>query len=325
MRALALVAALAAGSAACPGGAAAQANADAIAWLQRIYSSTERLSYTGTFVYQHGEQVESSRITRIVDASGVHERLETLDGTPREIVRVNEEVRCYFPQTMTVKVERQADTKPFPAMRVDARELAPYYAIRKGETERIAGYDCQSIVLEPKDRLRYGHKIWADLGTGMLVKAKTFNEKNEVVEQFTFTQLQIGGRIERDQVKSRFAGKGRDWRVERAAMVPADLERGGWLLRSLPAGYRKITEMKRNLGASADVGHIVLSDGLAAMSVFIEPLAAKPSPGPLGPSRQGAVNVYTRMLDGYLVTVVGEVPAESVRLIANTLEYRRPQ
>ncbi|MGH8698679.1 MAG: sigma-E factor regulatory protein RseB domain-containing protein, partial [Burkholderiales bacterium] len=93
MRALVLAAALAAGSVACPGGAAAQANADAISWLQRIYRSTERLSYTGTFVYQHGDQVESSRITRIVDASGVHERLETLDGTPREIVRVNEEVK----------------------------------------------------------------------------------------------------------------------------------------------------------------------------------------------------------------------------------------
>jgi sigma-E factor negative regulatory protein RseB len=325
MRALVLAAALAAGSAACPDGAAAQENADAISWLQRIYRSTERLSYTGTFVYQQGEQVESSRITRIVDASGVHERLEALDGTPREIVRVNEEVRCYLPQTMTVKVERQASTTPFPAMRAEARELAPYYDIRKGETERIAGYDCQSIILEPKDKLRYGHKLWADLATGMLVKAKTFNEKHEVVEQFTFTQLQIGGRIERDQVKSRFAGKGRDWRVESAATVPADLASHGWLLRSLPAGYRKITEMKRNLGASVDVGHIVLSDGLAAMSVFIEPLAAKPSLGPLGLSRQGAVNVYTRKLDGYLVTVVGEVPAESVKRIANTLEYRRPQ
>jgi len=325
MRAVVLAAALAAGSAVCSGGAAAQPNADAISWLQRIYRSTERLSYTGTFVYQHGEQVETSRITRIVDASGVHERLETLDGTPREIVRANEEVKCYLPQTMTLKVERQLDTKPFPAMRADARELAQHYRIRKGETERIAGYDCQAIILEPKDKLRYGHKIWADLATGMLVKAKTFNEKHEVVEQFAFTQLQIGGRIEKDQVKSRFAGKGRDWRVERAAMVAADLTSDGWLLGSLPAGYRKVTEMKRNLGASVDVGHIVLSDGLAAVSVFIEPLAAKPSLGPLGLSRQGAVNVYTRKLDSYLVTVVGEVPAESVKLIANTLEYRRPQ
>jgi len=324
MRSVVLAAVLVAGSAAYPAPTPAQGDAEAIGWLRGIYRATERLSYTGTFVYQHGEQVETSRITRIVDASGVHERLEALDGTPREIVRVNEEVKCYLPQTMTLKVDRQIDTRPFPAMRADASELADRYTIRKGETERIAGYDCQAIVLEPRDNLRYGHKLWADLKTGMLVKAKTFNEKNEVVEQFAFTQLQIGGKIEKDQVKSRFAGKGRDWRIETAGVVPVDLTSHGWLLRSLPPGYRKITEMKRSVGTRADVGHIVVSDGLAAVSVFIEPLAGQLRQGPRGLSRQGAVNVYTRTVDDYLVTVVGEVPAESVRLIADALEHRRP-
>jgi sigma-E factor negative regulatory protein RseB len=224
-----------------------------------------------------------------------------------------------------MKVERQLDTRPFPAMRADPRELAQHYDIRKGGTERIAGHDCQSIVLEPKDNLRYGHKLWADVNSGMLVKAKTFNEKREAIEQFAFTQLQVGGRIDKDQVKSRFAGKGRDWRVESNDMVAADLARHGWLLKSLPPGYRKVTEMKRNVGTSVDVGHIVLSDGLAAVSVFIEALGEKSSQSPLGLSRQGAVNVYTRKLDSYLVTVVGEVPAESVRLIAQNVEYRRPE
>jgi sigma-E factor negative regulatory protein RseB len=325
MRALVVAAALAVGGAVGATGAHGQPPVDAIGWLQRIYTATERLSYTGTFVYQHGERVETSRVTRIVDASGVHERLETLDGTPREILRINEQVTCYLPQTMTMKVERQLDTRPFPAMRADPRVLAEHYNIRKGGTERIAGHDCQSIVLEPKDNLRYGHRLWADVSTGMLVKAKTFNEKGEAIEQFAFTQLQVGGRIDRDQVKSRFAGKGRDWRVESNDMVAADLARHGWLLKSLPPGYRKVTEMKRNVGATVDVGHIVLSDGLAAVSVFIETLGDKASQAPLGLSRQGAVSVYTRKLDGYLVTVVGEVPAESVKLIAQNVEYRRPQ
>ena len=324
MRALVFAAVLAAGGAVGPARAQSEPAGDAMGWLQRIYAATERLSYTGTFVYQHGERVETSRITRIVDASGVHERLETLDGAPREILRVNEQVTCYLPQTMTVKVERQVDTRPFPAMRADPREIALYYNVRKGGSERIAGHDCQAIVLEPKDNLRYGHKLWADVNSGMLVKAKTFNEKGEAIEQFAFTQLQVGGRIDREQVKSRFAGKGRDWRIESNDMVAADLARHGWLLKSLPAGYRKITEMKRNVGASVDVGHIVVSDGLAAVSVFIEALGEKAAPGPLGLSRQGAVNVFTRKLDSYLVTVVGEVPAESVKLIAQNVEYRRP-
>ncbi len=325
MRSLVVAVAVAASAAVGGTGALAQTGPDAIGWLQRIYAATERLSYTGTFVYQHGGQVETSRITRVVDAGGVNERLETLDGTPREILRVNDQVTCYLPQTMTMKVERQLDTRPFPAMRAHPRELAENYHIRKAETERIAGHDCQAIVLEPKDNLRYGHKLWADVSTGMLVKAKTFTDRNEVVEQFAFTQLQIGGRIDREQLKSRYAGKGRDWRVESNGMVAADLAGNGWLLKALPAGYRKVTEMKRNVGANADVGHIVVSDGLAAVSVFIEPLGDKLNQAPLGPSRQGAVNVYTRKLEAYLVTVVGEVPAESVKLIAHNVEYRRPQ
>jgi sigma-E factor negative regulatory protein RseB len=325
MRSLARAATVAAGAVLWATAVLGQPSDDGISWLQRIYSASDRVSYTGTFVYQYGEQVETWRITRIAEPGGVYERLEALDGSPREYVRHNEEVKCYLPQTMTLKIGRQVDTRPFPAMRADPREIAQHYVIRKAETERIAGYDCQAVVLEPRDNLRYGHKLWADIGTGVLVKAKTFNEKGEVVEQFTFTQLQVGGRIDREQVKSRFEGKGRDWRIERSASVPADLAAEGWQLRALPPGYRKITELKGNFGAAVDVGRIVLSDGLAAVSVFIAPLAGKHPEPQFGLARQGALNVYTRKLDAHLVTVVGEVPAESVWLIGNNLEYRRPQ
>jgi sigma-E factor negative regulatory protein RseB len=323
MRVFALAAALAAGAIAFVPPAFAQQGTDAAAWLRRIFSATEKLNYTGTFVYQQGEHSETSRITRIVDSSGVHERLEVLDGTPREIIRFNEEVKCYIPSTMTLKIDRQAETRPFPAMRADVSDFAEHYNVRKAETERIAGYDCQAIVLEPKDNLRYGHKLWADVATGMLVKAKTFNEKNEVVEQFSFTELQIGGKIDKKKVKSPFANA-RDWRVERAAPVKADLAGLGWTVRSLPPGYRKVNELTGALPAHPEVGQIVLSDGLAVVSVFIEPLGPKTSQAQTGPARHGALNIYTRKLDTHLVRVMGEVPAESVRQIAANVEYRRP-
>jgi sigma-E factor negative regulatory protein RseB len=325
MRAFVMAGALAAGAALFIPVLHAQSEADAVSWLRKIYTATERLSYTGTFVYQQGGQVETSRLTRIVDSTGVRERLETLDGTPREVVRVNEEVQCYIPSTMTLKVDRQLQTRPFPAMRADVSEIAEVYSVKKGETERIAGYDCQAIVLEPRDNLRYGHKLWADINTGMLIKARTLDEKGEVVEQFAFTELKIGGRIDRDKVKSRFAGKGRDWRVEQSGIVEADLGAEGWSVRSLPAGYRKVTEVKRSVEGSREVGQIVVSDGLAAVSVFIEPLGAKAQSAWVGATRQGAVNLYTRKVDEFLVTVVGEVPAESVRQIAHNVEYRRPR
>jgi len=303
--------------------ARAQSDPEALQWLQRIYSATDNLSYTGTFVYQHGERVETSRITRIVDSTGVHERVETLDGPPREIIRNNEEVKCYFPQALKIKIDSRRETKPFPALRGEQiKDIAEPYNIRKGEVERIAGYDCQALILEPKDNMRYGHKLWADLNTGMLIKAKTYNDKRELLEQFAFTQLQIGGKIDKELVKSRFAAAGRDWRVEDSGVTPADLSKAGWSIKNLPPGYRKIAELRRSLGETQNVGHIVVSDGLAAVSVFIEGLGAKAAQVHLGGSKQGPLNVYTRKFDTHLVTVVGEVPADSVRSIANAVEYR---
>ena len=305
--------------------ALAQTDPAAVQWLQRIYSATQRLSYTGTFVYQHDDQVESSRITRMVDASGPVEKLEIMDGMPREIIRSRNQVVCYLPSIMTVKIDKQGARHPFPLILPDQlKDLAESYTVRKAGVERVAGYDCQVIVLEPKDTLRYGQTLCADLATGMLLKAKTFNDRHKMLETFAFTQLKIGGHIDREMLKSRFAADAKDWHVEDSDAVPADLTHAGWAVRSPPPGFRKVTEMTRTLNGASGVGHIVFSDGLAAVSVFIEPVAAGNAARQPGLSRQGAINVFARRLESHWVTVVGEAPAQSVKLIANTVEYRKP-
>ena len=159
--------------------------------------------------------------------------------------------------------------------------------------------------------------------TGMLLKAKTFDEKNELLEQFAFTQLKIGGPISRDQLKARYLRQSRDWRVEDSGATRANLAEAGWTIRARPAGFRTVTELMRTMGGTSGIGHIVLSDGLAAISVFIQPATSKqPAPQP-GLARQGAINVYVRPVGSYWVTVVGEAPPESVKYIANAVEYHR--
>jgi sigma-E factor negative regulatory protein RseB len=303
--------------------AIAQDDTQAMQWLRRVYSATEHLSYTGTFVYQHGDQVETSVITRLVDSHGVRERVDTLDGPPREVVRDNEEVKCDLPGAAKVRIDNQRDTRPFSAMRIDRlKDVTEQYRVRKGGIARIAGHDCQELILEPKDNLRYGHRLWADVNTGVLVKAKTFNDKNKIIEQFYFTQLQIGGKIDPSLVKSRYAESARHWRVEQAGIANADLGKMGWSLKALPPGYKKVAELQRDMGASRSVGHIVVSDGLAAVSIFIEAVGGKKSQAPMGLSHQGMLYIYTRMIDDHLITAVGEVPPGSVRDIADAVEYR---
>ena len=304
--------------------AIAQTESSAMEWLERIYSATQKLNYTGTFVYQHGQQVETSRITHVVDARGPYEKVETLDGVPREIVRTRDQVVCYLPSTKTMKIDKQPDVQTFPAiLPQQLKGLSDYYKVRKGKVERVGGYDCQVVVLEPKDRMRYGHQLWADRSSGMLLKAKTLDEGNQVLEQFAFTQLKIGGNIDRERIKPRFSGKGVSWRVEDSDASHVNLAQAGWTIRSKPPGFRTVAELMRTLGGNSGVGHIVLSDGLAAVSVFIEPMSSKhPAPQP-GLVRQGVINVYMRPVGNYWVTAVGEAPPESVKYIANAVEYRR--
>lgn len=301
----------------------AQVAPEALDWLQRIYRATETLSYSGTIVYQQGDRTETSRIARRADAAGGVEKLEILDGAPREILRTKDEVRCYLPESRTVKVDRRSDPRAFPALLPEqVSGLGEYYDITLGGARRIAGYDCQAIVLSPRDDLRYGYVLWADVRSAMLLRAQTFNRSGEMVEQFTFAQLSIGN-VPRERLRPPRAA--RDWRIEQAGVAPADFAQSGWRIGAQLPGFRKIVEVRRMLRDAQPVGQIVYSDGIASVSIFIEPISGRSGPTQIGLAGLGAVNMYTREVADHLVTVVGEAPAASVQRIADTVEYHRPQ
>jgi sigma-E factor negative regulatory protein RseB len=290
---------------------------ESLAWLKKIQEATRKLSYSGTFVYQHNKQSETSRITRLAPADV--EKLEVLDGLPRELVRTRDTVRCYLPEAKVVKVERRTADRSFPALLPERiNELARHYDIALGETRRIGGFECQSVKLTPKDDLRYGYHLYADRSSGMLVGAVTVDASGNQIEQFMFTQLAIG-KVTPDMVKSRHDTNG--WRVEDAQAAPTELK--GWTLSAELPGFHKIVELKRRM-ESKPVGQVVYSDGLAAVSVFIEPLEGRREPPRTGLASLGAIHIYTREVANHMVTVVGEAPAASVQRIANAVEYRRP-
>src|SRR3954464_13485907 len=177
---------------------------ESLAWLRKIQEATRNVSYTGTFVYQHGGRSETSRITRL--ATQDVEKLEVLDGLPRELVRTRDTVRCYLPEAKVVKVEKRTPDRSFPALLPDQlTALAQHYDIALGDTRRIGGFECQGVMLKPKDNLRYGYQLYADRSTGMLVRAVTVDAAGNQIEQFTFTQLSLG-HVTPDMVKSRHAG-----------------------------------------------------------------------------------------------------------------------
>ena len=301
----------------CGSSIAAETATDAMAWLKKIATASRQLNYAGTFVYQHGRQMESSRIAHMADANGEYEKLETLDGPPREIIRNNENVTCYVPDNKTVIIEKRT-ARQFPALLPEQLTgITDNYVVTKGGQDRVAGYDCQVIALEPKDNLRYGHRYCVELGSGLALRSRTYNEKGEMVDLFVFTQLTIGNRVTKDLLKSRFAGVSQSWHVDHAALERDSATDNRWEFKSPLAGFRKLTEMKRSVpGRAAPVSHIVYSDGLAAVSVFLEPMPK--SPPAAGATYQGAVNMYVKSSGDQMVTVVGEAPAGTVKQIAES-------
>lgn len=301
---------------------------EAFAWLKKMASASRQQNYSGTIVYQHGGQVETSRVVHFVNsAGGEFEKLETLDGPAREVVRSNDQVICYLPSIKTVLIEdRTRSARNFPALLPESVQgITENYSIRKEEIDRVAGYDCQWIALTPRDNLRYGRRFCAELASALPLRAHTLSEKSEPIESFAFTQLALGGTFMRDRVKSKYADKAKtqSWRIDRSGVnmsqaKPADT---GWILSNPLPGFKKLMEAKRSLvGRSGSVSQIVLSDGLAAVSIFIEPMT-NPQPQQLE-THQGAVNIYKRPYGSHIVTVLGEAPQNTIKQIANSLELR---
>ena len=301
----------------------AAASDDAAAWLNRAAQAARSLNYTGTIVFQHGGRVETSRLVHLNDNGAEHEKLVNLDGPAREVIRSHGEVRCYYPDAKIVRVEPRTFRNVFPSLSPQQQQaLAQFYEFRKAETGRVAGLEAQAYVFEPRDGMRYGHKFWADRETGLLLKARLINEKQEVVEQFAFTDIAIGVKIDRDAVKPTWPGTPPDWQLRQGSAgdpVPHDT---GWLVAKLPPGFVKIMEGFRTLrGKKEPVAHLVFSDGLVAVSVFVEPIVAVPGQA-AGAMRQGGLNVYTLKLDDHFVTALGEAPSVTVRQIAQSVSRR---
>jgi sigma-E factor negative regulatory protein RseB len=297
---------------------------DALQMLERIAIAARKLNYTGTFVYQHGQRVETSHIVHFVDSDGEHEKLETLDGPRREIIRNNDEVQCYYLDAKVVRSQKRVGQRSFPALLPEQlSSITQNYSVRKGKSERIAGFASNALILEPLDGMRYGHKIWAERETGLLLKARTLNEKRQVVEQFAFTQVTIESGVTREMVRPTYSAELPDWRRDKFAQsLLTDVEKG-WMVSEFPPGFQKIMEISRTKqGGNIVITHMVYSDGMAAVSIFVEPASGRKRL-PKGLSQQGAINVYRRTVGNKLVTVLGEAPAKTVMQIANSVSFQK--
>jgi len=300
----------------------AHAADDAMQWLTRAAQAARQLNYVGTIIYQIGPRVESARITHLNEGGQEFAKLVNLDGPAREVVRDQGEVRCYYPDAKLVRVEPGTFRDVFPSLLPEQQHsLSRYYEFRVLGKDRVGGRAVQVVVFEPKDGLRYGHRFWSDAMTGLLLKARVQNERGDGVEQFAFNDLTINARIDRAMVEPSWPAVPQDWQV--LAGGPDDVipKETGWMVTRVPPGFTKIMEgFRKPRGRRGRVAHLVFSDGLASVSVFIEPLLVASAPA--GFLQMGGLNVYSVKQDDQLITVMGQAPAATVRQIAQSVARR---
>ena len=316
-----------------PGGATAGAptaapaeapTTDARTWLERMSEALATLNYDGLFTHSSATQTESMRIVHRVDRGSGRslERLVSLDGSGREVVRTREEVHAYLPDRKVVLVEPRGDEGSLlKALPTPGPKLDKYYDLSLRKGHRILGRDIMVIDVRPKDAYRYGYRLWLDAETAMPLRSIVGDGAGRQVEQILFTRLEIKDSIPAADIEPTVDATGFQWvRTGRklAAMPQLPASHG---LRPVfvPPGFRLVASRLQPMpGSPVPAQHLIFSDGIAAISVFIEP-ASGLGPKPPEASSMGSANAYSMSIQGHVVTAVGEVPAATVREIASSV------
>ena len=290
------------------------------AWLKQMETALQTINYQGTFVYIHDDQAETMRVYHRVGPDGTRERLISLNGSAREVLRDDDEVKCILPDDKAVFVEKRHDRGTVArGIPLNAASNTEHYEFQLLGTGRIAGRDARLVAINPRDELRYGYRLWLDQETGLPLRSELVNDEGQPIEKMMFTEITVGGEIADELLESSVPGEDFKWHVRTSDKETVLQNNSPVRFEKLPAGYEIVRAEARGNGEEPSY-HLVLSDGLASVSVFAEPLQDG-KPALAGLSRLGAVNAFGVRLPEHHVTVVGEVPEETVAAIAEAVDF----
>lgn len=311
--------------------ATTQANdKEAVQMLERMTEAAKSLTYEGVFAYQSGKNLQSIRIFHRADARGELERLISLNGAAREVIRSNDMVTCINPEGKQVNVSRRPLGRGFPSdLPRRLNSATPYYQVELGEMDRVAGRQAHELIITPVDNYRYGYRLWVDAETDLLLKSELRNDAGEVLETFAFSSLSTGIHIPEHKLKSQMNGEEMTWhRTEPETpvnMAKMTNNESHWQMQWLPEGFALVAQQTRLRASNgANVEQRVYSDGLSSVSIFIEKIRARHS-HLSGGSHVGAINAYGTIMHAHFVTIVGEVPAVTVEKIGNAITHLAAQ
>lgn len=296
-------------------------------WLMRLREAARKRAYVGTFVVSSGGTMTSAKIWHVCEGDQQMERVEILTGAPRSIFRHNDQVMTFIPDHKLVRSEKRESLGLFPQLFESAESrLADFYTLRRDGADRVAGVEANIVMLVPKDKRRFGYRIWTERTTGLVVKLQTLDTHGRLLEQAAFSELEIDAPVKMDKLL-RMMGQVEGYRVEKPEVVKTTASAQGWTLKTPVSGFKSMSCYKRQVSSSngvtaEDSFQWIFSDGLASVSIFVEPMDMQRQYQESSLS-MGATHTMTRKIEPYWVTVMGEVPMSTLLLFANGLERKK--
>lgn len=297
------------------------AEEDLWATMQKTASAARELNYQGLFVYQNGAVIRSVQITHIYEGGREFTRNVVLDGRPREVFSEGDDIVIFNAKNDKVVIEKRRGQNLFPAMLpTQLYPLKQNYKLKFVGQERVAGRLTQVLDMIPNDNLRYQYRIWSDSEYGLLLKMSMMDVQGHTLEQIGFNQVSMLQTKDLDWFQPKIDAT-KPYVMDDTTDLTHTVE--NLVIPNLPAGYKKIDQIQLKVpGRTTTVQQLIFSDGLASVSLFVEPMIKGMQPR-IGKKNMGSTNVYAHVLNGYQLVVVGEVPAQTVEQIAQQVTFKK--
>jgi sigma-E factor negative regulatory protein RseB len=288
--------------------------------IRQMSEANHELNYEGVFIYRRHGKMDTMRIIHKVGENGIQERIVSLTGFAREVIRDKNSVTCILPDNESVMVEKSSPRQfRISQLPEQINKVSEYYTFSIAGQDRVANRPAWVVDILPKDDFRYGYQLWIDLESKLLLKSELKNKEGTALEQFFFAKLQILEEIPDEWLKPEISGVGYTWHDNSSDEFPIHKGDVSWKATWMPDGFVMSDQEKQSVEESQmPVEHLMYSDGLAMVSVFVEKLE-KPASVVTGASSMGGVNTFSTMNDSYLITAVGEVPRDTVKLFAKSV------
>lgn len=296
-------------------------------WLSRMHEASRQRSYTGTLVVSAGAAMSASKIWHVCDGQQQVERIDSLTGAPRTTIRRNNEVITFAPESKTATVEKRESLGLFPDMgRTPSNQIPQFYSAREVGVQRVAGHLADTVEILPRDEWRFGYRIWSEQQSGLVVKIQTLGEQGAVLEQVAFTELQLDAPVSMDKLKQAMKDT-RGYEVIKPALKKTTAEAQGWRLKEAIPGFQSMSCHTREAGQGLAPGQApmqwVFSDGLASVSLFVEPFDEQRHRQEK-PAAVGATHSVGRRVGDHWVTAMGEVPLATLKRFIQAIERTQP-